>query len=254
MSGEPRVSDATVVLLRTGAAVVRYWGTRPLTTGAQKTPREGAVELTATGFRGDEQGDLKHHGGTEKAVCCYPEEHYESWRAGGFELPVGAFFENLTIAGATEDTVFLGDVFEIGTALVQVTQPRRPCTTVSRRWRDPALPALIQDTGRCGYYLRVLREGRVSAGDPVRFVRRPAGAVSVAEVNRVMNVDRDDAAGMRRLLAAPELPEKWRKQLRRRLGGRFEDDSARLGTATSSRDRPPRPAGGAYPSSQGDHP
>lgn len=246
MSGDERAApvDARVVVLRTGAVQTQHWGNRPLDTAAVKAPHLDPVYLTVTGFEGDEQGDRKHHGGPEKAVCCYPGENYEAWRADGFELPVGAFFENLTLRGAPESLVFLGDVFEIGTALVQVTQPRRPCTTVSKRWQSRQLPQLMQRTGRCGYYLRVLREGRVTAGDPVRFVRRLPGAVSVAEVNRVMNVDRDDAAGMRRLLAAPELPAKWRAQLRRRLGGEFEDESQRLGTT----EQPPQhPLGASVP-------
>ncbi|GAA2114658.1 MOSC domain-containing protein [Kocuria atrinae] len=216
---EPKVTDASITLLRTGEVKSRNWGSsRALRTAAVKTPHAGPVHLTATGFVGDEQGNLKHHGGTEKAVCCYPAEHYDAWRAEGLELPDGAFFENLTIRGATEDKVFLGDVYRVGSAVVQVTQPRQPCGTISKKWSNPDLPKLMMSTNRCGYYLRVLEVGDVQVGDRFEFVSRLSDAVSSAFVSRIMNVERGDLAAMRELLEAPEFPDRWRKQLRRRLG------------------------------------
>ncbi|MCT1803142.1 MULTISPECIES: MOSC domain-containing protein [Kocuria] len=216
---EPKVTDASITLLRTGEVKSHNWGSsRALRTAAVKTPHAGPVHLTATGFVGDEQGNLKHHGGTEKAVCCYPAEHYDAWRAEGLELPDGAFFENLTIRGATEDKVFLGDVYRVGSAVVQVTQPRQPCGTISKKWSNPDLPKLMMSTNRCGYYLRVLEVGDVQVGDRFEFVSRLPDAVSSAFVSRIMNVERGDLAAMRELLEAPEFPDRWRKQLRRRLG------------------------------------
>lgn len=221
---------ARIVLLRTGAVETKNWGGKPIDTGADKQPRHDAVSLTETGLEGDEQGDLKNHGGPNKAVCCYFEDNYDDWRADGRDLPVGAFFENVTLSTLREADVFLGDTYRMGTAVVQVTQPRRPCTTVSRRWSDPKLPKLMQETGRCGFYLRVLEPGEIRLGDAFELLDRPEGAVSVAEVNRVMNVDRTEREGIERLLASPELPERWRTQLKRRLErGWAEDDSARLG-------------------------
>lgn len=216
---EPKVTDASITLLRTGEVKSHNWGSsRALRTAAVKTPHAGPVHLTATGFVGDEQGNLKHHGGTEKAVCCYPAEHYDAWRAEGLELPDGAFFESLTIRGATEDKVFLGDVYRVGSAVVQVTQPRQPCGTISKKWSNPDLPKLMMSTNRCGYYLRVLEVGDVQVGDRFEFVSRLPDAVSSAFVSRIMNVERGDLAAMRELLEAPEFPDRWRKQLRRRLG------------------------------------
>lgn len=215
---EPQVTDASITLLRTGTVTTRDWGTRPFRTAAVKTPHAEPVRLTAVGFVGDEQGNLKHHGGTEKAVCCYPAEYYDQWRAEGMDLPDGAFFENLTIRGATDEKVFLGDTYRVGSAVVQVTQPRQPCTTISKKWSNKDLPKLMMSTNRCGYYLRVLEEGEVSAGDCFEFVSRVPGAVSSAFVSRIMNVERGDRAAMHELLNAPEFPERWRKQLRRRLG------------------------------------
>ena len=216
---EPTVTSASITLLRTGEVKTQHWGSsRRFRTAAVKTPHTGPVRLTATGFTGDEQGNLKHHGGTEKAVCCYPAEHYDAWRAERLQLPDGAFFENLTIRGATEDRVFLGDVYRVGSAVVQVTQPRTPCATISKKWSDPDLPKLMMSTNRCGYYLRVLHEGDVAVGDRFELVSRPPDAVSCAFVSRVMNVERGNLAAMHELLEAPEFPERWRKQLLRRLG------------------------------------
>lgn len=215
----PTVTDASITLLRTGEVKTQHWGSsRRFRTAAVKTPHTGPVPLTTTGFVGDEQGDPKYHGGTEKAVCCYPAEHYDEWRAEGLQLPDGAFFENLTIRGATEDRVFLGDVYRAGSAVVQVTQPRTPCATISKKWSDPDLPKLMMKTNRCGYYLRVLEEGDVEVGDRFEFMSRLPDAVSCAFVSRIMNVGRGDLAAMRELLEAPEFPERWRKQLLRRLG------------------------------------
>lgn len=220
-----------VLAVRVGRVRRQSWNGRELSTGAAKDVVEGPVTVSATGLAGDEQGDTRHHGGVDKAILAYARENYADWSADGHDFPEGGFFENLTVAGWPEARVHAGDVFRIGGVLAQVSQPRRPCTTLSARWSMRELPLLVQRTGRSGYYLRVLEPGQVRGGDPMTLVRRVEDSVSVAEINRVMNVDRDDRAGIARLLASPELPEKWRTGLQRRLTGVFEDDSARLGTA-----------------------
>lgn len=233
MSSESRVGpDGCVRAVRVGPVREQHWSGRTIVTGAAKAPVSGSVLASAEGLAGDAQGNLRVHGGPDKAICCYPVEHYADWRAEGIDLPAGAFFENLELEGLVDAEVFLGDVFTIGEAglRVQVTAPRRPCTTVSARWSMRELPRLMQDRGRTGYYLRVLEPGPIEAGDAVRIVMRLERAVSVAETNRVMNVDRADRAGIVRLLSAPELPARWRTLLEARLEGVIEDDSARLGS------------------------
>ena len=232
-SGVPRL-EGRVRAVRTGEVVVQHWGGREIRTGAAKASRAGRVRVGPEGLEGDAQGNLRVHGGPDKAICCYPVEFIADWAAEGIELPEGALFENLTLEGLPDSAVHLGDVLEGDDLRVQVTQPRRPCTTVSARWERRELPRLMQDRGRVGYYLRVLEPGTVGAGDRMRLVERLPGSVSVAEVNRVMNVDRDDREGIVRLLASPELPARWRASLERRLGGEFEDDTARLGPATDA--------------------
>ena len=215
---QPTVSDAVVTALHTGTVRRQHWDGRELETGAEKTARGDRVFLSGTGFIGDEQGDLKNHGGPDKAVCCYAAENVDAWRREGRDLAAGAFSENLTLRGATEDLVCLGDVFQVGTALVQVTQPRTPCTTISRRWSDWGLPREMERTARTGFYLRVVREGHVAAGDAFEFVSRPSGAVAVGDVVRIMDAGVADRDAYRGLTRAPEFPDRWRRQILRRLG------------------------------------
>ncbi len=214
--------------MRTGKVTTQQWNGREINTGAAKTPRDGRVPVTLQGLEGDEQGNLKVHGGPNKAICCYPFEFIDRWRADGIPLPEGALFENLTLEGLTDEQVNLGDIFQLDDLRVQVTQPRRPCATVSARWRMRQLPQLMQTTNRTGFYFRVLEPGTVARGDTLRLDERLENSVSVAETNRIMNVDRNDTGDIQRLLASPELPERWRATLQRRLSGELEDDSARL--------------------------
>lgn len=218
----------TVRRVRAGKVTTQQWSGRTINTGAAKTPRDGRVPVSVQGLDGDEQGNLKVHGGPNKAICCYPYEFLDQWRADGIELPEGALFENLTLEGLTDQHVHLGDIYQLDDLRVQVTQPRRPCATVSARWSMKELPRLMQTTNRTGFYFRVLEPGTVAQGDTLRLIQRLDNSVSVAETNRIMNVDRDDIAGIHRLLASPELPERWRGMLERRLEGKYEDDSARL--------------------------
>lgn len=214
--------------MRVGRAVTRTWGAHTFVTGASKDVVMQPLLLTRLGFVGDEQGNPAVHGGPDKAALLYPVEHYARWRESGLAVDEGAFFENLTICGVTEQDAYLGDQWCLGEALVQVTQPRRPCRTLADRWGRKQLPREVQASGRSGFYVRVLREGVVAAGDTFVLQERLPNAVSAAEANRVMNLERGDRAGIERLLAAPELPQRWRDTLLRRLAGELEDDTARL--------------------------
>lgn len=226
---------ALVSAVRVGAVRTHLWDGREYASGALKEPVPGPVWLGKLGFAGDEQADRVHHGGSDKAVLCYAAQHYARWaEEQGLSLPVGGFFENVTLTGPDgsdapdERSVLLGETWRLGGALVQVSQPRSPCYKLARRWRVPDLVARVQQTGWSGWYLRVLEPGRVSAGDPVVLVGRPAGAPSVGAVARILNVDKNDLAGARWLLGVPDLPERWRQKLLDRLAGREADDSARL--------------------------
>lgn len=184
-------------------------------TGFRKAPMEGRVWLGYGGLRGDEQADRQHHGGVDKAVCVYALEHYGHWQEvlGGAELPMGAFGENFSTRGFIEDGVCIGDVYAIGDARVQVSQPRQPCWKLARRWRRKDLAVLVEQTGFTGFYFRVLRHGWVAAGMSLERVERPHPEITVARANRVMHHAKDDREAARDLAGCPALSASWKDAL-----------------------------------------
>ncbi len=202
---------------------------RPIPSAIFKTPVEVAVRLSETGLEGDEQADLRVHGGPDKVVCAYCVENLPYWsKVLGNCLAPGAFGENFSVEGMMEPDVYIGDVHEVGDAVVQVSQPRQPCFKLAARHGLPEMALLVQESGKKGFYFRCLDAGEVRRGDEISLVERPAGAVSVAEANRVMHRDKADRAAAERLLEAPGLSASWRKSLERRLSGDAESQAARL--------------------------
>ena len=191
---------------------------RPLRTGIYKEEVQGEVWLGTTNLAGDGQGDLKHHGGPDKAVCVYPREHYPYWRDDlqRTDLLFGAFGENFTTEGQTEAESCIGDLYRVGDAIVQISQPRQPCWRLARRWRVHDLAARVQATGRTGWYLRVLQEGEVSAGLPLELLERPYPQWTIARANEVMHRSRHDRDAAAELAACPLLSSNWRSTLRLR--------------------------------------
>lgn len=192
------------------------WWDRPWRTGFCKQPHPGPLYLTANGIEGDEQADLINHGGPDKAVCVYPEEHYTHWRTelNLPDLPHGAFGENFTIGGLSESAVCIGDVFELASgAVVQISQPRQPCWKLARRWRIKDLAAQVERTGRTGWYFRVLVPGVVSAGATLIHRERPHPAWTVSLANEIMHHHKEDRAVAAALAACPALSESWRRTL-----------------------------------------
>lgn len=187
-----------------------------------KAPVAGRLRLGRTDLAGNGQADLKNHGGPDKAVCCYAAEHYPEWRSwlskSDEEFGCGAFGENFTLAGLTEETVCVGDIYNVGAAVVQVSQPRMPCWKVGRRWERPEMPLEMTASGRTGFYLRVLAEGEVGAGDALSLAERPSPEWTVARVNEALYIRKDDAALAGQLAHLPTLAEAWRRQFRRRTG------------------------------------
>lgn len=179
---------------------------RPWTTAFFKEPVAGPVWLARTNLEGDRQADLKHHGGPDKAVLCYAAAHYPLWRAElGRELPHGAFGENFTVEGLDEATVCIGDVYAIGQARVQVSQPRMPCWKIARRWGIEDLSARVQRTGRTGWYLRVLDEGLVAPGDEIARLERPHPEWTIARANAALYTRPRDVDEILALTAVPAL-------------------------------------------------
>ncbi len=187
--------------------------------GFIKTPVDGPVWLGVTNLDGDGQADLKHHGGPDQAVLVYAAEHYPTWRVelGRPDLPYGAFAENVTVSGLTEARVCIGDVYALGGAKVQVTQPRTPCWKLSRRWETEGLTVQVQQTGRTGWYLRVLSEGFVEPGAAVVLRERSYPDWTVTRAAQVMRSCREDPAAAAGLQAVGPLSERWKTTLARVL-------------------------------------
>ena len=191
---------------------------RPWRSAIRKRPASGAVRLTRLGLEGDAVADQIDHGGPDQAVLAYAGDHYPRWRAelGDREgLGPGGFGENLTVEGADESEVRLGDIWAVGEARLEVSQPRVPCENLARRFGVRDLVKRVVSTGRPGWYLRVLREGEVRTGEPVVLLERPHPEWSVAQAFRVMLDARGPEAPRLGLARCPALPERWRA----RLGG-----------------------------------
>lgn len=189
-----------------------------VSTGIFKEPAGGRVAVRRLSLAGDWQADLRSHGGLNKAVYAYPLEHYAHWATelGRDDLRPGQFGENLTVEGRTEETVRLGDAFRVGTALLQVTQPRYPCFKLGIRMGDASFPRRFLASGRTGFYLRVLEEGELGAGDAVELVERSEG-LTVRELWHLVLVDTGNVEAARRALQCPTLGPEWREPLEERL-------------------------------------
>ena len=207
----------TVLAVCAGAATTISHGRRSTHTGFLKAPIAGPVEVTALGIAADEHV-YEDHGGPDMALLAYPHEHYAHWRALGLDLPdVGALGENLTVTGLLETVVHIGDVFTVGTAVVQVCQPRTPCYKLGIRFGRKDMPVLVQDTGYTGYLLRVTTPGTITAGDALTLVERGDHGVTVAAAGRAINVDRNDLDAARRVLAVDALGSSVRRKLQQRV-------------------------------------
>jgi MOSC domain-containing protein YiiM len=195
------------------------WRGKAVLTSIFKSPVEGRVLVRRLNVAGDEQADLSVHGGATKALYAYPGEHYAAWRAELelAELPFGAFGENLTTRGINEDELFVGDELAVGGALLRVTEPRIPCFKLGLRFDRADMVKRFLAAGRPGFYLAVLREGEIGAGDALAFAERARHGVSVGEIARLHS---GAASDLERLALASELPELsagWREMLRERL-------------------------------------
>src|SRR6188474_3233940 len=146
-------------------------------TSIYKTRAEGAVRVRETNIEGDRQADLVKHGGPRRAVYMYPSEHYDYWRGQlpGIDLPWGAFGETLTIEGLLESDVRVGDRFQVGSAELVVTRPRKPCFKLAIRLGQRDMVARFRASGRSGFYLSVAREGELRAGDAIARIERGTG-------------------------------------------------------------------------------
>ncbi len=208
-----------VVSINVGLPRDVEWRGKVVRTSIFKAPVSGRVRVTKLNLKGDEQSDLTVHGGADKAIYAYPSEHYAYWRneLPAMDFPWGAFGENLTTEGLLEDEVRVGDRFRAGSAELVVTQPRMPCFKLGIRFDRPDMVKRFLRSGRTGFYLAVLREGDVAAGDAVDLVAEDDHQITVADVVGLYAADAANQDLLRRASKLPALPESWRQYFRERL-------------------------------------
>ncbi len=193
---------------------------RPWESGIFKQERTGKVWLSKTGLTLDEVADTKVHGGPEKALFAYPVLHYSYWREDiNIDIDAGAMGENLVIEGTDEFTTCIGDTYRFGDAIIQVSQPRQPCWKPARRFNILDFALRIQESGKTGWYYRVMEEGNVEAGVQLELLERPYSEWSIAACNEVMHVKKADLHLAYELASCPLLAENWQRRLQRRLRG-----------------------------------
>ena len=203
---------------------------RTVTTGIFKEPVDGRVMLRTLNLGGDGQADLVGHGGIYKAAYVYSLDNYGFWESelGRRDFTYGQFGENLTVEGMLDDTVHVGDVFRLGGALVEVTQPRVPCFKLGIRMGIEGFEHALLSSNRIGFYLRVLEEGEVGAGDHFERVKIDRRRMTVAEVNNLLYFDLGNLAGARTALRLEALSPGWR--------GSFEERLAKAGISGQPRE------------------
>ena len=188
-------------------------------TGIYKRAVAGRLWLGRTQLAGDGQGDMENHGGPNRAVYCYPHEHYAHWsdELARDDFEYGQFGENLTTQGLLENQVCLGDAFQVGEAVIQVTQPRVPCFKLANKLGIPGFAKTFLQANRPGFYARVLEDGSVGAGDTILQVQNDPVGMTVAEVNAALYLDKGDRAAVERALQIKALSPGWRRSFEKLL-------------------------------------
>ncbi len=219
---QPQQSQMRVVSVNVGKPREVEWKGKIVSTSIFKEPVTGRVAMRRLNLDGDRQADLSVHGGPEKAVYVYPAEHYQFWRNEfpNMELPWSMFGENLTVEGLREDTVNIGDQLRIGSAQVVVTQPRMPCYKLGIKFKRDDILKRFLVSGRSGFYLAVLEEGEVEAGDPITLIKRNENGVTVGDITRLYTSDKHNLAALRKAVAVEALPEGWREYFYERINSR----------------------------------
>ncbi len=194
------------------------WKRRMVLTGIFKEPVAGRVAVRRLNLEGDRQADLTVHGGLEKAIYVYPAEYYTYWRKEfpDMELPFGMFGENFTVEGLDE-MVNIGDQFSIGTTKVMVTQPRLPCYKLGLKFKRDDILKRFLNSGLTGFYLSVLEEGEVEAGDAITRIKHDENEITVEDITQLYAFDRHNMTMLQRVVTVEALPEGWREYFQERI-------------------------------------
>lgn len=216
---EAHGQEMNILSVNVGLPREIQWRGKTVRTSIYKTPVSGAVRVRRLNIDGDQQSDLTVHGGIDKAVYAYPAEHYRSWRKElpEVDFPWGAFGENLTTEGLLEGAVHIGDQLRAGSAEFVVTQPRMPCFKLAVRFDRPDIVKRFLRSGRTGFYLAVVQEGEVAAGDVVTCAARDDHTITVADIVNLYTADAANQDLLRRAIELPALAEGWRDYFRKRI-------------------------------------
>ncbi len=200
--------DGQVVSVNVGRPRTVPWNGSTVTSGIWKAPASGRVAVGGVNVDGDDQADRSVHGGPDKAVYAYGLDDYRWWAGElGSELGPGSFGENLTIDGFDVSDALIGEHWQIGDAVFEVSQPRIPCYKLGIRHADPEFPRRFAAAERPGAYVRIIQPGSIAAGDAVTVLSRPAHGLTARLVSRAYHTDRSLVP---RLLEVPELTSSWR--------------------------------------------
>lgn len=204
--------------------LVQYRG-ETYSTAINRQPTDRPIAAGIEGLADDRVSNRNVHGGPDKAICCYPHEHYAFLAERlGRSVDIPACGENFTTAGLLETNVRVGDTFRVGSSVVQVTQPRQPCAKLARKHDEPRLIGWMNDTGFCGFYLRVIEPGTITRGDAINCVERAEGSLTIAELIALRVAPKSNPALWRRVAALPALSASWREFFERLVRGETDDD------------------------------
>jgi MOSC domain-containing protein YiiM len=211
--------EMKLISVQVGRPRTVRWRGKPVATGIYKQPVAGRVMVYQLNLDGDQQADLRVHGGPDKAVYVYPVEHYESWaqERGQTRDPFGQFGENFTVEGMVEETVHIGDIFQIGDTKLEVTQPRVPCYKLGLKMGSMQFLKRFLASGRTGYYMRVLEQGEVGAGDSIERIRTDPERVTIRQAVRLAFFEQDDVVMLEKALRIPALSDEWRIMFQEQL-------------------------------------
>lgn len=202
-----------IVSLQIGRPKDELYSGVSLTTAINKR-RVNTLNVMSEGIVGDEVGNKKYHGGPDRVICFYPYENYEKWEKKlGSKLEIPGFGENITVKGLEEENVYIGDIYRIGDCIIQISQGRIPCSTISIFNTQPPLLKGVLETCLTGYFARIIKPGIIQENDEMILEIRVQEDVNILYGNRVILHGQDGIEGINRLLSIPELSEEWKEIL-----------------------------------------
>lgn len=210
------MSTPTVISVNVGKPRTVDYGGELVTTSIWKAPVEGRIAVRGVSIAGDDQADRSVHGGVNKAVYAYSREDYDWWESElGQPMQPGTFGENLTVGGLDPRRAVIGERWRVGSALLEVSEPRIPCYKLGIRMDDPRFLKRFAKARRSGTYLRIIEEGEVGAGDGIEVIEKPGHGVTIGRFNEAYLGNREDLA---EILAADQLSDDWRSWIVEKVG------------------------------------